>query len=834
MKIFESPRTEILSNKTNQPFNFSNQTNNSINNNNSTNSSPASSASTRSEVDYSPRLIPIEGTDIADHNQINKKQKMTDNTNETNVTENITNESQTQPNTDITDPSIMSDESPSSKQTSPVFDAIKSESSVRHENGENSLSLDSSSANSNQKPKLTVEIPGRSSTSVTDEPHSSASLASTDTNPTNQSAQSQSLQTQAPALSASSAETFPRHSVWLTPSQAKAESKKLKGYRWIPVAPQPVTASALAARTLGDEKRQRKERKLDDELSTITQPSTPAIRESQPPALKREKTGGSTPGGRKSSSAAQFQEPIPRTQSQAKSNKILEDPNAARVRALELRLEALRRQKAILKAQSGDSNEMDDDESGDEDEDEYARNKKRKGGSKKSSGGEKRRKPSTPNIEQSMTNINSISTPTASSPGPPSYHSSYPQSSPSSTSGVSTPTISKRGRLVRTPSHFSVPEPIALSAELKRCKTLIDHLIAFKPQQGVFNEPVNYQNPALPYYAVNYIETIGGPAMDLGSIKTRLVDGGYASINDFAEDVRIVWRNAQKYNAETDWIHSTAKDMESLFEAELIKIGESTLREEERKAKRAAEKVANQNTTPNYSSQSMVDDYDPYSFDSNPPASSPLSSNFSRQSVGGRPPLGRQSSSNSSSILPSLTPQRNSAAFKAPLTQREKHLLKDDIFKLPPEKLGSVLEIIGKDPHHAHVIPADDDEVEIDIDNLQVATLRELQEFVKKTLAAQKRSVRPIGQPSPSNTNSGGTPRTSPGQNIPNTESPARTTLGTPEREITNLHQNENNNISPKQITRNKYESDSSEEEDEEEEENKTTTTNSMDTSQSQ
>jgi hypothetical protein len=112
---------------------------------------------------------------------------------------------------------------------------------------------------------------------------------------------------------------------------------------------------------------------------------------------------------------------------------------------------------------------------------------------------------------------------------------------------------------------------------------------------------------------------------------------------------------------------------------------------------------------------------------------------------------------------PVYRPEREPAAARAPaarksstpapkhaqpLSQFEKQQLKDDIFKLPSHKLGPVVEIISKAMPKTEQ-KDDADEIEIDIDKLDIPTLRELQNYVKKALGGAAGGVKRAGPKTP-------------------------------------------------------------------------------------
>ena len=605
-----------------------------------------------------------------------------------------------------------------------------------------------------------------------------------------------------PATSASSLPPPPqpsspssRHLVWMTPSQAKAESKKLKGYRWVAVLPpaaavaeqRPRLVQGLAAGRSMEEKRQRKEKRwLEDEMQEADAASK----------------GGATPGGRRTSGSSPVKVPpagaaspaypsstqpaTPRTAApvrklkrQASSPDLSEQPITKSISELELRLRVLKEQEQKLMAENA-AQQLTAYGTPQPPAFPPAGAKKRKSAPAPTSTAF-----AAPETKKSRPAPAEFSVPASPAASPPSFYSSYGPTTPSAAG--SSPMMTKKGRSIRTPTHFVSAEPVVLSVDLRRCKTYLEHVMSSKAAQGVFNSPVNYSDPSKPYFAAGYLDTIQGPPMDLGTIKSNLTSGHYDTVDEFAADVRLVWRNAQLFNPQDDWIHKVAVEMSVEFESSLGKIREMADREAARKAQRAQEK-ADKLAQINTGAATPSDSSSVYDFQAAAPPSSMSEVALQRSSTG--PPVRPKARpsvplSPSLSHLPSsrLSLSSASSSFSSaprPLAQREKQMLKDDIFKLPPHKLGPVVEIISRS--NSNVANADDDEIEIDIDKLDVPTLRELQEYVKRALAPPPK--RPGAKPaapsasarSPSQTT---TPRQSPSGSI--LQSPPR--LQTPDRD---------------------------------------------------
>ncbi|EED87257.1 predicted protein, partial [Thalassiosira pseudonana CCMP1335] len=76
----------------------------------------------------------------------------------------------------------------------------------------------------------------------------------------------------------------------------------------------------------------------------------------------------------------------------------------------------------------------------------------------------------------------------------------------------------------------------------------------------VFNSPVDPVELGLP----DYFEVIKNP-MDLGTVKKRLENGLYRSINEVEVDINLTFDNAMLYNPEGSVVWSMAKELKDKF-----------------------------------------------------------------------------------------------------------------------------------------------------------------------------------------------------------------------------------------------------------------------------
>lgn len=105
-----------------------------------------------------------------------------------------------------------------------------------------------------------------------------------------------------------------------------------------------------------------------------------------------------------------------------------------------------------------------------------------------------------------------------------------------------------------------------LSEPLQECHQILK-MFQGKPEAEAFLEPVDWEQ----YELFDYPQVITQP-MDLGTIQTKLEEGKYPSPNEFAKDMRLVWRNAMTYNRQDSDIYATADKLSKLFEKKISKI----------------------------------------------------------------------------------------------------------------------------------------------------------------------------------------------------------------------------------------------------------------------
>eukprot|EP01121_Diplochlamys_sp_Union-15-3_P015395 TRINITY_DN5078_c0_g1_i2.p1 TRINITY_DN5078_c0_g1~~TRINITY_DN5078_c0_g1_i2.p1 ORF type:complete len:283 (+),score=71.43 TRINITY_DN5078_c0_g1_i2:49-849(+) len=246
----------------------------------------------------------------------------------------------------------------------------------------------------------------------------------------------------------------------------------------------------------------------------------------------------------------------------------------------------------------------------------------------------------------------------------------------------------------RTGSSSFAPPDTSLQARLQEAKKLLAHIMQHK-YGWPFNQPVDPVALEIP----DYFSIITHP-MDLGTIKSNLERGAYETVEDFAEDVRLVWSNALKYNQPGSDIVIMAKELKSIFDKKWATL-----------TKRWAKQDASIPVTP----QST-----PTTEQSNQSTSTVKKQN---------------QAPTSSEPVPKLVvkPPKQEPAKR--MTWEEKRQLCIMVNNLETKYLPKVLLIIHKGMTEFPKVDRDSDEVEINIECLDDGTLRELENYAKEVAA---------------------------------------------------------------------------------------------------
>ncbi|CAA0832698.1 Transcription factor GTE4 [Striga hermonthica] len=260
----------------------------------------------------------------------------------------------------------------------------------------------------------------------------------------------------------------------------------------------------------------------------------------------------------------------------------------------------------------------------------------------------------------------------------------------------------------------------SINQAFKSCSALLERLMKHK-HAWVFNTPVDAVGLGLH----DYFEIIKNP-MDLGTVKNRLTQSWYKSPVEFAEDVRLTFRNAMTYNPKEQDVHLMADLLSKLFEDKWAPI-EADYRHEMKLA-----------------SDFHVGLPMPMAQKSLPPSQSRAKPDM-KLSVDTDPKRKTMGAVQSGKV-PSPKKPKAKDSDKREMTYEEKQKLSVNLQNLPSEKLENVVQIIKK---RNPSVSQQDDEIEFDIDSVDAETLWELDRFItnyKTSLSNNKREAENVSQ----------------------------------------------------------------------------------------
>ncbi|KAI3683341.1 hypothetical protein L1987_83844 [Smallanthus sonchifolius] len=257
------------------------------------------------------------------------------------------------------------------------------------------------------------------------------------------------------------------------------------------------------------------------------------------------------------------------------------------------------------------------------------------------------------------------------------------------------------------------------TAAAKRMQDLIRQLAALLPSftiiggvtghkwAGPFMQPVDVVGLGLH----DYYEIIEKP-MDFSTIKNKMEakDGsGYKNVREICADVRLIFKNAMKYNDERNDVHVMAKTLLAKFEEKWLLLLPKVDEEEERRKKEEAEAQLDMQLAQEVSHAKMARELD-----------------IELDAIGKRLETMREV------VL------RNCRK----MSTEEKKALMTVLTQLSPEDLNKALLIVAQNNPN---FQATGQEVDLDIDAQSESTLWKLKFFVKDLLQGQGKSPTSIG-----------------------------------------------------------------------------------------
>jgi len=221
---------------------------------------------------------------------------------------------------------------------------------------------------------------------------------------------------------------------------------------------------------------------------------------------------------------------------------------------------------------------------------------------------------------------------------------------------------------------------------LKKCQAILKAVKGHK-HAWIFAEPVDPVKLNIPDYF-----TIIKKPMDLGTVKMNMDSGAMTTPEQFKDDMLLTFANAMKYNPPEHDVHKMAKALSELFVSKWEKEEDS------------------------------------------------IKQKWRMESSGGHHTPSAPGAHSSESVGKRLM----ESDFKddSPMTYEEKRELSANMNKLPGKKLGAVVQIIhDRNPKILQQNGDDPDEIEVDIDKIDDATLRFLDNYVKDALAKKKKKT---------------------------------------------------------------------------------------------
>ncbi|KAK6919154.1 NET domain [Dillenia turbinata] len=252
----------------------------------------------------------------------------------------------------------------------------------------------------------------------------------------------------------------------------------------------------------------------------------------------------------------------------------------------------------------------------------------------------------------------------------------------------------------------------------KSCSNLLEKLMKHK-HGWVFNIPVDVKGMGLH----DYFTIIKYP-MDLGTVKSRLNKNWYKSPREFAEDVRLTFRNAMTYNPKGQDVYVMAELLSKIFEDKWAVIEAEYRRE-------LMLQIDYESSLPTPTSRR------------GPPAPPPLNVRriLDRSESMTQPVASKLKPAYHTPRTPVPKKPKAKDLHKRDMTYEEKQKLSTNLQNLPSEKLDNIVQIIKKGNS---ALNQHDDEIEVDIDNVDTETLWELDRFVtnyKKNVSKNKRKA---------------------------------------------------------------------------------------------
>ncbi|KEH31196.1 global transcription factor group protein [Medicago truncatula] len=298
---------------------------------------------------------------------------------------------------------------------------------------------------------------------------------------------------------------------------------------------------------------------------------------------------------------------------------------------------------------------------------------------------------------------------------------------------------------------------------MKACGQILTKLMKNKSgwifNTWIFNTPVN----ATALNLHDYFDIIKHP-MDLGTVKSKLAKNAYSTPAEFADDVKLTFKNALTYNPKGHDVNTAAMQLlekfEELYRPIQEKFDEKSFDDELQASswnhvepEREREKVKKKDNPipiPPPVAKRQESLPEPASTSNQPSTSNPQLA---------QSPVRIPSPMRALPVKPLKQPKPKARdPNKREMNVEEKHKLGLGLQILPPEKMEQVVQIIRKRNGH---LEQDGDEIELDMEAVDTETLWELDRLVtnwKKMVSKIKRQALMDNNNVPSNKGNGELP----------------------------------------------------------------------------
>lgn len=306
----------------------------------------------------------------------------------------------------------------------------------------------------------------------------------------------------------------------------------------------------------------------------------------------------------------------------------------------------------------------------------------------------------------------------------------------------------RRSRRSRKSTNYGADDPYEMADTITKLlvgpfRTCYEILQQVKkhPWAWPFAQPVDVEGLGIP----DYLIIIKNP-MDLGTVQQKLTTGQYPTVYDFANDMRLIWHNCKLYNQPGSDVVKMAEALQTVFEEKFKKVvdevespnnASAKMREMQAQMREMQAKIDNLSSTPP-NGQYQLENLPPGMI-ATPAQPIQPSSSRARSGRGGRKSVGSARGSRKS--------QQQPVVDSRPMTFEEKKELSELIGKLNNDQLARVVEIIQLHAPRDDYASQTETEIEIDLDQLDAVTLRELERFSKESLGLIKTRRKPGPKP---------------------------------------------------------------------------------------